>query len=112
MAPRALKFLSPCLKFGVPVFDDSYKLPKPVESLRAMKNLLGISCVIRLNEQIKRWQATRDRRKSFYSCLIAFHPYKGNVGANSSVPLKLVRVGPPILSQMLITNIRLWRCVT
>jgi hypothetical protein len=31
--------------------------------LRAMKNLLSIFCVIRLNKQIKRSQATRDRRK-------------------------------------------------
>jgi hypothetical protein len=31
--------------------------------LRATKNLLRILCVIRLNEQIKRSQATRDRRK-------------------------------------------------
>jgi len=34
-----------------------------IRLLGAMKNLLGISGVIRLNEQIKRPQATRDRRK-------------------------------------------------
>jgi len=34
-----------------------------IRLLRAMKNLSGIFGVIRLNEQIKRPQATRDRRK-------------------------------------------------
>jgi len=34
-----------------------------IRLLGAMKNLLGISGVIRLNEQIKRPQATRDRRE-------------------------------------------------
>jgi hypothetical protein len=34
-----------------------------IRLLRAMKTLSGISGVIRLNEQIKRPQATRDRRK-------------------------------------------------
>ena len=34
-----------------------------IRLLRAMKNLSGISGVIRLNEQIKRPQATRNRRK-------------------------------------------------
>ena len=67
------------------VFDDGRKLLKPVESrcatlrlshrslpqlLRAMKNLLGISCIIRLNEQIERLQAPRDRRKRYPSASI------------------------------------------
>jgi hypothetical protein len=34
-----------------------------IRLLRAMKNLSGIFGVIRLNEQIKRPQATRNRRK-------------------------------------------------
>jgi hypothetical protein len=34
-----------------------------IRLLRAMKDFSGISGVIRLNEQIKRPQATRDRRK-------------------------------------------------
>jgi len=34
-----------------------------IRLLRAMKNLSGISGVIRLNEQIRRPQATRNRRK-------------------------------------------------
>jgi hypothetical protein len=34
-----------------------------IRLLRVMKNLSGISGVIRLNEQIKRLQATRDHRK-------------------------------------------------
>jgi hypothetical protein len=41
-----------------------------IRLLGAMKNLLGISCVIRLNEQIKRPQTTRDCRKHCPSTFI------------------------------------------
>jgi hypothetical protein len=41
-----------------------------IRLLRATKNLSGISGVIRLNEQIKRPQATRDRRKHRFSIFI------------------------------------------
>ena len=41
-----------------------------VRLLRAMKNLLDVSCVIRLNEQIKRSQATRDCRQRCPSTFI------------------------------------------
>jgi hypothetical protein len=38
--------------------------------LRAMKNLLGVSCAVRLNEQIKGSQATSDCRKHCPSIII------------------------------------------
>jgi hypothetical protein len=41
-----------------------------IRLLRAMKNLLDVSGAIRLNEQIKRPQATRDRRKHRLSTFI------------------------------------------
>jgi hypothetical protein len=41
-----------------------------IRLLRATKNLLNVSRVIRLNEQIKRSQATRDRRQHCPSTFI------------------------------------------
>ena len=66
MVPGALKFLSPRPKLGSP----ATKFASLLLLLRAMKNLLGVPCVICLNEQIKRSQATGDRGKYRFSTFI------------------------------------------